>query len=150
MIDLKTGEILSDQAYSGLGGVQTPRIHSKLNDLPSKGQEMIDFATELGINLMEWQKFVAIHGHKVKPDGIYFYLPDTNKYLLKKIEKYRTLEEDVEVSNKLLEFTTNENISNRFFVCNTRRLYTNGRNASWTRYFSSSPSAYFISFFRQY
>ena len=69
MIDLKTGEILSDQAYSGLGGVQTPRIHSKLNDLPSKGQEMIDFATELGINLMEWQKFVCIHGHKVRADG---------------------------------------------------------------------------------
>ena len=69
MIDLKTGEILSDQAYSGLGGVQTPRIHSKLNDLPSKGQEMIDFATELGINLMEWQKFVCIHGHKVRTDG---------------------------------------------------------------------------------
>jgi len=69
LIDLKTGEILSDQAYSGLGGVQTPRIHSKLNDLPSKGQEMIDFATELGINLMEWQKFVCIHGHKVRVDG---------------------------------------------------------------------------------
>jgi phage terminase large subunit-like protein len=69
LIDLKTGEILSDQAYSGLGGVQTPRIHSKLNDLPSKGQEMIDFATELGINLMDWQKFVCINGHKVRPDG---------------------------------------------------------------------------------
>jgi phage terminase large subunit-like protein len=69
LIDLKTGEILSDQAYSGLGGVQTPRIHSKLNDLPSKGQEMIDFATELGINLMEWQKFVCINGHKVRSDG---------------------------------------------------------------------------------
>jgi hypothetical protein len=58
-----------DQAYSGLGGVQTPRIHSKLNDLPSKGQDMIDFATELGINLMEWQRFVCIHGHKVRADG---------------------------------------------------------------------------------
>jgi len=69
LIDLKTGEILIDQAYSGLGGVQIPRIHSKLNELPSKGQEMIDFAIELGINLMEWQKFVCIHGHKVRPDG---------------------------------------------------------------------------------
>ena len=69
MIDLKTGEILSDQPYSGIGGVQTPRIHSKLNDLPSKGQEMIDFATELGINLMDWQKYVCINGHKVRPDG---------------------------------------------------------------------------------
>jgi len=69
LINFETGEISADQAYSGLGGVQTPRIHSKLNDLPSKGQEMIDFATELGINLMEWQKFVCIHGHKVRPDG---------------------------------------------------------------------------------
>ena len=49
--------------------MQTPRIHSKLNDLPSKGQEMIDFATELGINLMEWQRYVCIHGHKVREDG---------------------------------------------------------------------------------
>jgi phage terminase large subunit-like protein len=69
LINFETGEISVDQAYSGLGGVQTPRIHSKLNDLPSKGQEMINFATELGINLMEWQKFVCIHGHKVRPDG---------------------------------------------------------------------------------
>jgi phage terminase large subunit-like protein len=49
--------------------VQTPRIHSKLNDLPSKGQELIDFAADIGIELMDWQKFVAIHGHKVKSDG---------------------------------------------------------------------------------
>ena len=69
MINLQTGEILSDPTYSGLGGVQTPRIHSKLNDLPSKGQDMIDLATELGINLMEWQRFVCLHGHKVRPDG---------------------------------------------------------------------------------
>ena len=37
--------------------------------MPSKGQEMIDFATELGINLMEWQRYVCIHGHKVREDG---------------------------------------------------------------------------------
>jgi hypothetical protein len=69
LIDLQTGEILTDPTYSGLGGVQTPRIHSKLTDLPSKGQDMIDLATELGINLMEWQRYVCIHGHKVRPDG---------------------------------------------------------------------------------
>jgi hypothetical protein len=56
LINLQTGEILTDPTYSGLGGVQTPRIHSKLTDLPSKGQDMIDLATELGINLMEWQR----------------------------------------------------------------------------------------------
>ncbi len=61
-------EILAAES-KGLGGVQTPRIHSKLNDLPSKGQEMIDFATEIGIQLMDWQKFVAIHAHKVKEDN---------------------------------------------------------------------------------
>ena len=61
--------IVLNLPQSELGGVQTPRIHSKLNDLPSKGQEMIDFATELGINLMEWQRFVCIHGHKIRPDG---------------------------------------------------------------------------------
>ena len=49
--------------------MQIPRIHSKLTDLPSKGQDMIDLATELGINLMEWQRYVCIHGHKVRPDG---------------------------------------------------------------------------------
>jgi phage terminase large subunit-like protein len=69
LINLQTGEILSDPTHSGLGGVQTPRIHSKLTDLPSKGQDMIDLATELGINLMEWQRFVCIHGHKVREDG---------------------------------------------------------------------------------
>ena len=69
MINLQTGEILTDPTYSGLGGVQTPRIHSKLTDLPSKGQDMIDLATELGINLMEWQRYVCIHGHKVREDG---------------------------------------------------------------------------------
>ena len=58
-----------NQDGSTIGGVATPRIHSPLNDLPSKGQEMIDFAAEIGLPLMEWQKFVAIHGHKVKEDG---------------------------------------------------------------------------------
>jgi len=60
---------MTNQYGSSLGGVATPRIHSPLNDLPSKGQEMIDFAAEIGLPLMEWQKFVAIHGHKVKEDG---------------------------------------------------------------------------------
>jgi phage terminase large subunit-like protein len=52
-----------------LFGVQTPRIHTPLNDLPSRGGELIDLATSLGIELMEWQKFALIHTHKVKPDG---------------------------------------------------------------------------------
>jgi hypothetical protein len=50
-------------------GVQTPRIHTPLNDLPSRGGELIDLASSLGIDLMEWQKFALIHTHKIKPDG---------------------------------------------------------------------------------
>ena len=52
-----------------LFGVQTPRIHTPLNDLPSRGGELIDLATSLGIELMDWQKFALIHTHKIKPDG---------------------------------------------------------------------------------
>jgi phage terminase large subunit-like protein len=54
---------------NALFGVQTPRIHTPLNDLPSRGHELVDLAASLKIELMEWQKFALIHSHKVKPDG---------------------------------------------------------------------------------
>ncbi len=63
------GESGFDTTNIPLIGSPTPRIHSKLNDLPGKGQELIDFAREIGLPLMPWQEFVAIHAHKVKPDG---------------------------------------------------------------------------------
>jgi phage terminase large subunit-like protein len=50
-------------------GISTPRIHTPLNDLPSRGGELIDLASDLGIELMEWQKFALINTHKIKPDG---------------------------------------------------------------------------------
>ena len=50
-------------------GISTPRIHTPLNDLPSKGLELIDLAADVGIDLMPWQKFALEHTHKVKPDG---------------------------------------------------------------------------------
>ncbi|CAB4191108.1 COG4626 Phage terminase-like protein, large subunit [uncultured Caudovirales phage] len=50
-------------------GSGTPRIHSRLNDLPSRGLEIIDFSAQLGVELMPWQKFVFEHAMKVKPDG---------------------------------------------------------------------------------
>ena len=47
-----------------------PRVHTPLNDAPSKGQELIDFADQLFEHgFMEWQKNLAIHSCKVKPDG---------------------------------------------------------------------------------
>jgi len=50
-------------------GISTPRIHTPLNDLPSRGHELIDLAADLDISLMEWQKFMLIHSHKIKSDG---------------------------------------------------------------------------------
>lgn len=55
-----TGEVL---------GHSEPRIHTPLNNLPSKGHELIDLADKIGISLMDWQKFFIINSHKVKPDG---------------------------------------------------------------------------------
>ena len=59
------------QSLAGAFGSPTPRIHSPLNDLPSRGFEIIDFASMLKIDLMPWQKFVLEHSHKIKPDGKY-------------------------------------------------------------------------------
>jgi hypothetical protein len=52
-----------------LMGISTPRIHTPLNDLPSRGFELIDLAADLKIDLMPWQKFALEHTHKIKPDG---------------------------------------------------------------------------------
>ena len=50
-------------------GSSTPRIHSKLVDLPSRGLELIDFAESIKLPLLPWQKWVAMESHKFKPDG---------------------------------------------------------------------------------
>jgi len=60
--------VLQTESRSLIGS-QTPRISSKLNDLPSRGQEVIDFAAKCGLELMPWQKYVLINALKVKPDG---------------------------------------------------------------------------------
>jgi len=52
-----------------LFGSPTPRIHTPLNDLPSRGFEVIDLAAQLKQELMPWQKFVLEHSHKYTPDG---------------------------------------------------------------------------------
>lgn len=51
-------------------GASMPRIHTPLNDYATKGQELIDFADTLFEHgFMQWQKNLAIHSCKVKPDG---------------------------------------------------------------------------------
>jgi len=51
-------------------GHTTPRIHTPLNDLPTRGDELIDFADQIFENgFMDWQKWLAINSLKIKPDG---------------------------------------------------------------------------------
>jgi hypothetical protein len=51
-------------------GQTKPRLHTPFtDDLPTKGQELIDFADSLNMPLMPWQELVATEAHRIKPDG---------------------------------------------------------------------------------
>ena len=55
-------------------GHETPRIHTPLNDLPSRGYELIDFASQIiDGGFMPWQKWLAVQSLKLKPDGRYYH-----------------------------------------------------------------------------
>ena len=72
IIGTPTAETVSDRPTSVFLPVTAPRIHSPLNDLPSRGFELIDFADQILPNgFMPWQKWLAEHSLKVKPDGRY-------------------------------------------------------------------------------
>jgi phage terminase large subunit-like protein len=72
IIDTPTAETGSDRLESVFLPVTAPRIHSPLNDLPSRGFELIDFAEQIiPGGFMPWQKWLAEHSLKVKPDGRY-------------------------------------------------------------------------------
>jgi hypothetical protein len=72
IIDTTPAEIVSDRPTSVFLPVTAPRIHSPLNDLPSRGFELIDFAEQIiPGGFMPWQKWLAEHSLKVKPDGRY-------------------------------------------------------------------------------
>jgi phage terminase large subunit-like protein len=59
----------TDQAKAQLLGKTEPRLHTKYaDDLPSRGQELIDLAIKLGEPLMPWQELVAIESMRVKDD----------------------------------------------------------------------------------
>jgi hypothetical protein len=61
------------QGTSGLGGVEfgymKPRIQSRVPNLRSRGWELIDFSAQCGLELMGWQKYLAVQAMRVKPDG---------------------------------------------------------------------------------
>jgi phage terminase large subunit-like protein len=59
----------TDQAKAQLIGKTEPRLHTTYrDDLPSRGQELIDLAIKLGEPLMPWQELVAIESMRVKDD----------------------------------------------------------------------------------
>jgi phage terminase large subunit-like protein len=59
----------TDTAKAELVGKTEPRLHTKYrDDLPSRGQELIDLAIKLGEPLMPWQELVAIESMRVKDD----------------------------------------------------------------------------------
>ena len=62
-------EIARIRDESAYRGVPEPRIHTKLNDLPSHGEAMIKFCEEIGFELLPWQQWLAHHSLKYKPDG---------------------------------------------------------------------------------
>jgi hypothetical protein len=67
-----SAEIVSDRLSSVFLPVTAPRIHSPLNDLPSRGFELIDFADQIiPGGFMPWQKWLAEHSLKIKSDGRY-------------------------------------------------------------------------------
>jgi len=72
MIGTQSAELVSDRPTSVFSPVTAPRIHSPLNDLPSRGFELIDFADQIFPDgFMPWQKWLAEHSLKMKPDGRY-------------------------------------------------------------------------------
>ena len=72
MIGTDPADLVSDRLTSVFSPISTPRIHSPLNDLPSRGFELIDFADQIiSGGFMPWQKFLAEHSLKIKPDGRY-------------------------------------------------------------------------------
>lgn len=69
MVTPKPAENAPNSPTRPLRGVLEPRIHSPLHpELPSKGQEMIDFCESIGWPLMDWQKWLAIEAHRYNPE----------------------------------------------------------------------------------
>jgi hypothetical protein len=72
IIDPTPVETGLDRLTSVFSPMFEPRIHSPLNDLPSRGFELIDFAEQIiPGGFMPWQKWLAEHSLKIKSDGRY-------------------------------------------------------------------------------
>ena len=66
---LESAQTGSDSLTSGIKGIREPRIRTKSLDLPSKGDEFIEFCKRIDYPLLHWQEFLAHEILKYKPDG---------------------------------------------------------------------------------
>jgi hypothetical protein len=63
-------DLVSNRLQSVFEPSSAPRIHSPLNDLPTRGGELIDFAARfIPGGFMPWQKWLAMNSLKIKADG---------------------------------------------------------------------------------
>lgn len=65
----QSGDLVSLRDESGRKGVVKPRIHTKLTNNPSKGQDFVEFCAKYGADLMPWQEWLSEQVLRMKPDG---------------------------------------------------------------------------------
>jgi len=66
---LESDQTGSDSLTSGIKGITEPRIRTKSLDLPSKGEQFIEFCKRIDYPLLHWQKLLAHEVLKYKEDG---------------------------------------------------------------------------------
>ena len=66
---LESDETALNSLVAGIKGIREPRIRTKSLDLPSKGEQFIEFCKRIDYPLMHWQEFLAHEILKYKPDG---------------------------------------------------------------------------------
>jgi len=54
-------------------GNSTPRIQTTPTALPTRGNEVAEFARQIDMPLLEWQKYLIDEASKIKPDGTWAY-----------------------------------------------------------------------------
>ena len=55
---------------SPLKGSKTPRIATRQYKTPTKGAEIVEFASSLGLELMDWQQYLAGEMFRLSDDGV--------------------------------------------------------------------------------
>ncbi len=65
----ETAQNGSDRPTEVLRGITEPRLRTPEQDLPSKGQEFIDFCKRIDYPLLPWQEYLALEMLRYKADG---------------------------------------------------------------------------------